>query len=141
MKITKTQADGQVPVTILRLEGTFDANQSNYFLELAEAEIETGAENLLLDLSQVPFMSSAGVRVIYSLYNSLHPRQSSENEIARSRGMREGTYLAPHLKILKPSKQVMNVMRMVGIDRYIEIFEDEAQALAAFANRSPENVS
>jgi anti-anti-sigma factor len=132
MKVTISHTDGDTPVTILRLEGTFDANQSTYFLELAEAEIESGAENLLLDFSQVPFMSSAGVRVIYSLYNSLHPKHSTQEEIARSREMREGTYVAPHLKILKPNMQVLNVMRMVGIDSYIELFNDEAQALSAF---------
>lgn len=55
--------------------------------------------------------------------------------------MREATWIAPHLKILKPNMQVLNVMRMVAVDRCIEIYEDQELALAAFANRLPENVS
>lgn len=72
---------------------------------------------------------------------SVCPSQSSADEIARSGGMREATWIAPHLKILKPNMQVLNVMRMVAVDRCIEIYEDQELALAAFANRLPENVS
>lgn len=132
MEIGITHREGEVPVTIIRVEGEFDAFTSDHVEKQAEIEIDKGAENLILDLSGVAFMSSAGVRVIYSLFNSLHPRESSQQEIARSKQMREGTYIAPHLKILNPNKQVHNVMKMVGIDRYIEIFEDEEAAVAAF---------
>lgn len=132
MEISISHPESEVPVTIIRVEGEFDAYTADQVQKQAEVEIDQGAENLLLDMSGIPFMSSAGVRVIYALFNALHPRQSSEQEIARSKMMREGTYTAPHLKLLKPNKQVLNVMRMVGIDRYIEIFEDEEQAVAAF---------
>lgn len=132
MDITISHPESEVPVTIIRVEGEFDAFTADHVQKQAEIEIDQGAENLILDMYGIPFMSSAGVRVIYALFNSLHPRESSEQEIARSKMMREGTYIAPHLKLLNPNKQVLNVMRMVGIDRYIEIFDNEEQAVAAF---------
>ena len=132
MDVSISHPESEVPVTIIRVDGEFDAFTADHVQKQAEIEIDQGAENLLLDMSGIPFMSSAGVRVIYALFNALHPRESSEQEITRSKMMREGTYTAPHLKLLNPNRQVLNVMKMVGIDRYIEIFEDEEKAIAAF---------
>lgn len=133
MEITVSRTEGEVPVTILRLDGELDALTTEQAQKQAELEIDMGAQNILLDMSGVPFMSSSGVRMIYALFNMLHPLSSSEEDLERAKQMREGVYAAPHLKILSPTKQVLNVMKMVGIDSYIDIFDDEDDAVAAFA--------
>ena len=133
MEITVSRTEGVVPVTILRLDCNLDAITTDQAQKQAELEIDQGAQNLLLDMSGVPFMSSSGVRMIYALFNMLHPLSSSEEDLERAKQMREDAYTAPHLKILSPTKQVLNVMKMVGIDSYIDIFDDEDEAVAAFA--------
>ena len=133
MEITVSRTEGEVPVTILRLDSELDALTTDQAQKQAELEIDQGAQNLLLDMSGVPFMSSSGVRMIYALFHKLHPLSSSEEDLERAKQMREGAYTAPHLKILGPTMQVLNVMKMVGIDSYIDIFDDEDEAVAAFA--------
>ncbi|MEA3439958.1 MAG: STAS domain-containing protein, partial [Chloroflexota bacterium] len=103
MEITVSRTEGEVPVTILRLDCELDALTTDQAQKQAELEIDQGAQNLLLDLSGVPFMSSSGVRMIYALFNKLHPLSSSKEDLERAKQMREDSYTAPHLKILSPT--------------------------------------
>jgi anti-sigma B factor antagonist/stage II sporulation protein AA (anti-sigma F factor antagonist) len=132
MDIKITHKQGSVPVIIIRLEGEFDAASSDQVKHKAHEVIDEGAEYVLLDLSGVPFISSAGIRLIYSLQNQLHPKKPGDEGKAVARSLREGTYISPRLKILNPSNQAMNVFRMIGIDSYIEIYEDEEEAISSF---------
>jgi hypothetical protein len=65
------------------------------------------------------------------LYDLVHASESEEKQ-AIYKGVLSGTYKAPHLKLLKPTKRVHDTLNTVGLDMYIDIFEDERQALAAF---------
>lgn len=132
MEITISQAQGEVPVTIVRAEGIFDSSSVERFMEPTQGAIDGGAENLLVDLSGISFMSSIGIRILNALYFQLHPRESQEKEAEISARIHSGEYRAPHLKLLCPSENVAKVLKMAGMDQYIEIFEEEAQAVDAF---------
>jgi len=132
MDVTLTSYDGPPKVTIIRAAGIFDASATEDFMVPTRKAIESGTENILLDLCEVSFMSSIGIRVINAIYFELHPRESKQKDKEIALKVRDGNYKAPHLKILSPQQNVVKVMKMVGIDQYIEIFEDEDQALAAF---------
>ena len=132
LDVKVTQKQGSVPVTVIRLEGEFDASSSEQVKQKAHEILDEGAEYVLLDLSGVPFISSTGIRLIYSLQNQLHPKKPGDEGKAVARSLREGTYISPRLKILNPSSQAMNVFRMIGIDSYIEIYEDEEEAISSF---------
>ena len=132
MNVKIIQKQGSVPVTIIRLEGEFDAATTDRVKQKAHDAIDEGAEYVLLDLEGVPFISSAGIRVIYALQNQLHPKKPGDEGKEVSRSLREGTYTSSRLKILNPSNQAMNVFRMIGIDSYIEIYEDEEDAISSF---------
>jgi len=132
MNVKITQKQGSVLVTIIRLEGEFDAATTDQVKQKAHDAIDEGAEYVLLDLEGVPFISSAGIRVIYALQNQLHPKKTGDEGKEVSRSLREGTYTSSRLKILNPSNQARNVFRMIGIDSYIEIYEDEEEAISSF---------
>ena len=131
MNILFEAAKGSVPVTIARVSGRFDASTADYFNEKVEEQVKAGTTDLLLDLSDVDFISSIGIRSIGGLYDSLHPGTPEEKK-AIYEGIRSGTYKAPHLKLLNPSSRVMDLFKMVSLDMYLEIFTDERKALAAF---------
>ena len=132
MQIKVEQTQGAVPITIVRLEGEIDAASSVAATERAEEVIEAGATHILLDMSGVPFMSSAGVRFIYHVNNTLAPELPPDQDKVKSQQIREGTYRSPYLKLLNPTSQVLSVMKVVGIDLYLDIFDDEATALGSF---------
>ena len=132
MEIIISEVQTRVPVEVFRLNGEFDANSARAFDEEARKAVQGGAQDVLLDLAKVDFMSSAGIRSISMLYNELCLDCSESERAAINKGIRDGTYKAAHLKLLKPSKRVSMVLQMAGLDMFLEIFDDERKALSSF---------
>ena len=63
------QQDGDV--TVIALAGRLDTNTAPEFEEAANAVLADGANNLVVDLSQCDYVSSAGLRVIIALQKQL----------------------------------------------------------------------
>lgn len=132
MEITQLVIMAREPVTVLRLKGALDSASAGYFTEEARKAIERGTTNILLDFGEVPFMSSVGIRCLSAVYDWLHPIKSAEDQRLVAKGIRDGNYHAPHLKLLNPNAKVQSVIHLVALDRYLQIFTDEESALAAF---------
>ena len=132
METEITNVRGNVPVTILRLRGDFDANSAPQFEEIAGEEIVSGVKDILIDFGEVRFMSSSGIRSLNKLYNSLHENRSEEARRSDNEGIRDGTYQAEHLKLLNPSSSICDVLKTVGLDMVLGIFDNEQEAIAAF---------
>ena len=131
MEIIISQAQGRVPVTIMRLKGDLDYLSADNFDAQARKLVENGARDILVDLSGVAFMSSVGIRSLHMLYDLVHADESEEKK-AVYKGVLSGTYKAPHFKLLNPTRRVHNTLTTVGLDMYIDIFKDEQEAIAAF---------
>ena len=132
MEIIIATTQARVPVTIVRPQGKLDSSSAGYFTEVLRNIIEEGAQDVLIDFSGVPYMSSVGIRSLTAAYDWLHPVHTAEERKAVGRKIHNGTYKAPHLKLLNLSPRVLNILSMVGLDMYLEIFNDEKSALAAF---------
>jgi anti-anti-sigma regulatory factor len=132
MEITVHNLDGKLPVTVLRLNGEFDGSSYADFDKIAQNELENGAQNFVVDFSEVPYMSSAGVRSLNTLYKQLHAGLSEEEKDAAKKGIRSGSYAAPYLKLVNPSDKVCEVLKMTGLEMYLGIYNTEAEALATF---------
>ncbi len=114
------QEQGNVPVTVLRVEGDIDAATHQSLEEKASEVIDGGAKNILLDLSNVQYMGSAGFRAIHAINNMLE-----HGETAR-------TGKSPHLKLLNPTGEVARVIHTLGFDVFLDIYHDREEALNAF---------
>jgi anti-anti-sigma factor len=132
MEILITTVQVRVPVTIMRIKGELDSLSAGYLNSQARDAIDQGAINILLDITAMPFMSSVGVRSLSAIYDWLHPLKTGQEQKSVSEAVRAGTYHAPHLKLLNPTPRVLSVIEMVALDRYLQIFYDETEALAAF---------
>jgi anti-anti-sigma factor len=130
MEILVSQVDGRVPVTVFAVRGQINAETAPQFQAEAEKAIKAGSRHLLLDLSQAPYISSAGLRVLAYLLVLLR-KWSDENQVtakhARGRSRR-----SPYLKLLGPSPDVLRALKMVGFDLFLDIYSDYQKALRAF---------
>jgi anti-anti-sigma factor len=78
MQVTTAPARHKPSVTILAIQGEINAQTSAQFETAARQAIESGARNLLLDLTQVPYVSTAGLRSTQAIFNLLYtPRHRS----------------------------------------------------------------
>lgn len=134
MEIKVSTENGRVPVTVVHVDGNIDASTSDIFKAKTEELVNNGARFILVDLSHAPFVSSAGLRVLHSLFNtlrSLNPDANLSDQDVK-KGISAGTYKSPHLKLLNPSKETKSTFELSGFDMYIEVFTDFKTALASF---------
>jgi anti-anti-sigma regulatory factor len=131
MDIIVSTEQARVPVTVLTLKGRFDATAQKQFLAVAEKEIQSGARYMALDFSGVDYISSAGVRGIDRIFDLLRPHTVSSDE-AMQKGVRDGSYKSPNLKLANLQPRVLEPVKMVGIDMLLDIHPDLKSALASF---------
>jgi hypothetical protein len=132
MEIIVSQEKGRVPVTILHISGAVDSGSAPQLQAHAEQVINGGASCLLLDLKGVPYMSSAGLKALNVIFNRLDPNPSKDQYQEMQKGIRDGTYQSPHLKLLNPTPRVLEVIRIAGLDLYLGVYYNLKDALSAF---------
>jgi anti-anti-sigma factor len=132
MDITVSQEQGRVPVTVFHLNGEITSATYEQLEKTALKAINDGAQFILLDMTKLNFLSSAGLRSIHNLFNELRFRSPNGRDNDIKKGLADGTYKSPHLKLLKPSASVIEVLKMTGYDMFLEIHTDAKTAIASF---------
>ena len=134
MEIKVSTESGRVPVTVLHVDGNIDSSTYEQFQSTAKKLIEEGARYILVDLSHAPFVSSAGLRALHSLFNELRSRypQADLSDEQMKKGISAGTYKSPHLKLLNLSPETKIAFETSGFDMYIDTFTDRNTAVASF---------
>lgn len=132
MEIKTSTENRRVPVTVMEVTGDIDSATHMAFQAKAEELIKGGARHILVDLSRVPYMSSAGLRALSAIFNQLRSLNPDIGEGEMLKRINEGTYKSPHLKLLNLSKQTRTAFETAGFDMYIETFTDFQEALSSF---------
>ena len=134
MEIKVSNESGRVPITVVHVDGNIDSSTYEKFQSAAKQLIDEGARYILVDLSHAPFVSSAGLRALHSLFNELrasNPEANLSDEQMR-KGISAGTYKSPHLKLLNLSPETKIAFETSGFDMYIDTFTDMKAAIASF---------
>jgi len=141
MEITITRIEKPVPITILHLEGKLDGANYESLIDEAQEVYAAGVRDIILDMSQLIFISSAGLAALHQVAlmfrGEKHPGQdegwAAYHAIDRDRGSRT----QEHIKLLSPSEQVRRVLDLTGFSSLFEIYTDLHQAVASFSLVSP----
>jgi hypothetical protein len=130
MEIVVSQEQGRVPVTVFHIKGEITSDEE--LNAKAEEAFRAGTRDLLLDLREVPYMSSQGLRGLHFIYTLLRTDAPAESDQAVKSGIAAGTFTSPHLKLLGPSAKTLDVLKMTGYDMFLEIHHNLEQAIASF---------
>jgi len=136
MEILVEQAKGKVPVTILKLQGELDG--SNYLDVISKAKelYHAGTRDILLDMSQVNFMSSAGLVALHSIALLMRgdspedPESGWEVFHAIDRDRESG--VQKHMKLLNPQPKVVSTLHKTGMDVFFDIHQNLQMAISSF---------
>jgi ABC-type transporter Mla MlaB component len=129
LNITASQIQGDVPVTILHLSGHLHGNTEKDLLDRARQAQEDGSKYLLLDLSQVEVLTSAGLRAIHHIFNLFTPQ--SDRELIRQHG--DEPYKSPYVKLVCPNPNIYYVLNIAGFLQNIPIYNDMDEATNSFS--------
>ncbi len=132
MDVSVSTTDTRVPVTVFHIKGDIQANTYEELQMMVEQAYQNGMRNLLLDLSDVSYISSAGLRALHYIFTMLRGNLPGESDEAIKRGLMDGSFKSPHLKLLKPSPTVQRILKTAGFDMYLESYDDLREALDSF---------
>jgi anti-anti-sigma regulatory factor len=136
MNISVSKADGKVPVTVLRLDGQLDGQNYQELISKAQELYTAGARDFLLDLSDLTYISSAGLVALHSVALLARGEELPDTEggwsAYRSMGRSSEAGMQKHVKLLNPRSEIMNVLDMVGFGNVFEIFTNLDEAVNSF---------
>ncbi|HSK88013.1 MAG TPA: STAS domain-containing protein [Anaerolineales bacterium] len=129
LNITASHIQGEIPVMVLHLSGHLHGNTEPELLERVRQAYEDGFKYLLLDLSGVDVLTSAGLRAIHNIFNLLTP----EEDVAIIRQHGDEPYKSPYFKLVCPNPDVYYVLNIAGFLQNILIYNDMDEAVGSFA--------
>ncbi len=139
MEIAVSYEQGRVPVTVLHVQGEINANSYEQLQAQAQAAVEAGTRDMLLDLAEVTFISSAGLRALHYAFTLVRTDSPAESDAALSKGLRDGTWRSPHLKLL--TRIFVDERRTIdGIFLELRRERDRSEHLCIIAERSINNL-
>jgi anti-anti-sigma factor len=130
LTIDLTQVQGNVPVTVMRLSGHLHGHTEDQLLDAARQAQQDGSKYLLLDLSGVEILTSAGLRAIHNIFNLLTP----ESDVEIIHQHREEPYKSPYFKLVCPNPNIYYVLNIAGFLQNIPIYNDEEEAIRSFSD-------
>lgn len=136
MNISVSQQQGNVPVTVMEVDGQLDGQSYQDLIGKARELYDAGARDFILDLSDLTYISSAGLVAIHSIALLVKGEELPDPESGwsayRSMGRTSAAGLQTHIKLLNPREEVKNVLDMVGFGNVFQIFNDLDEAVKSF---------
>lgn len=100
-------------VDLITVEGRVDSNTSPELEKALEERMQGGRYNLVLDLSGVTYMSSAGLRALVSALRSCKKKNGN-------------------VVIATPSERVAEVLSLAGLDALFTSYDNITEAVGSF---------
>jgi len=136
MLITVSQEQGKVPVTVLHLHGDLDSSNYTEVIKKTREVHSSGARNVIIDMSDVPYMSSAGLmcmQMVAMLFSGhSQGRDEAGGPVVRAFDPRLDEPARRHVKLVNPGTQVQGLLETVGLKQFFAIFSDVQSAVDSF---------
>ena len=100
-------------VTIIAVEGRVDSSSASYLGQTLTESLESGGTRLVVDLKDVDYVSSAGLREFVS---ALKKAQQDEGD----------------LRLASPSDRVREVLQLSGLDSILSVYDTRKEAVGSF---------
>jgi len=136
MEIIISQNQDTSPVSIMQLKGALDGNTYEYFITEAQKLYDAGLRNLIVDMTGLTFLSSAGIAALHRIARVFRGEDRTTMEEGWSAihvmGRDRNNGFQEHIKLLNPNERIQDVLDMVGLKTFFEIYTDIHPAIASF---------
>lgn len=136
MQISFSKHGGRVLVMVMELAGDIDASTYTDVINRAQEIYDEGVRDLLIDLSKVPYVSSAGLMSLHMVVKifsgqSVSAKGGGRPSFSAINQERDGSVRA-HVKLLSPQPAVEQVLDVVGLKQFFEVHTDFDTAVKSF---------
>lgn len=136
MNISVSQMQGSVPVTVLKLDGQLDGQNYQDLIAKARELYQANARDFVLDLSDLTYISSAGLVALHSVALLAKGEDTPDPDQGwatyRSLGRTSAAGVQEHVKLVNPRDEVKSVLNMVGFTDVFAIYKDLDEAVKSF---------
>ena len=136
MEIIISQNQNTSQVTVMQLKGALDGSTYEKFITEAQELYDAGIRNLMLDMSELTFLSSAGLAGLHRIARVFNGEDHSTMEegwsAIHAMGKERDSGFQKHVKLLNPSEKIQDVLDTVGFKTFFEIFTEINPAMASF---------
>ena len=126
------------PITIVSLFGELDASNYMTLVDKVAELYREGTRNLLIDLSEMPFMASSGlvafhrVALIMREESPVEPEDQWNPMRAIANDMQNDSGHDRHCKLLNPQSRVAQTLQVTGFDKILAVYFDRETAINSF---------
>ncbi len=136
MEIIISQNQDTSPVSIMQLKGSLDGSTYEHFITEAQKLYDGGTRNLIVDMTGLTFLSSAGIAALHRIARVFRGEDRTNMEegwsAIHAMGRDRGNGFQEHIKLLNPNEKIQDVLDMVGFKTFFEIYTDIHPAIASF---------
>jgi anti-anti-sigma regulatory factor len=136
MQIDVSTQEGSVPVHVVQPHGDLDGSNYTQLIDFVRKRYQEGACDFVLDLSDVPFVSSAGLMAIHSVALMLRGEATPDIEAGwsalKSADQSRDMGLQVHVKLVGLQEGVADTLDKVGFTQFFAIFPNVPDAVASF---------
>ncbi len=118
LKMTSERAQGKENIVVIHLGGWLDALSEARLVAAVQKAKDEGAEYVLLELSEMDTITSAGIRAMQKAYQILTPKVEA--------------YKIPHLKLCNAPAQIYQVLGITGFLLNVPMYESMDDAIDSF---------
>jgi anti-anti-sigma factor len=137
MQTTIERVDAPLPITVMTLAGELDASNYLKLVDDVRPLYDSGVRNLLLDLTDLSFISSSGLVSLYMIEKLMQGQEPPDPEYGWGamheigRAVEDGT-AQKSVQLCGAQPAVSEVIERTGLDRLFPMHPDRAAAIAAF---------
>ena len=128
LTVTTSQIQGDVSVTVFHLAGHLHGATEKDLIDRARQAHEDGARHLLLEISELDVLSSAGLRAIQNIFKLFTP--PDDVETMRAHG--EEPYKSPYFKMVCAKPEIYYILNITGFSQNILIYNNLEEASSSF---------
>jgi len=136
MNISVSQSKGRVAVTVIKLDGQLDGQSYQSLIAKARETYGSGARDFLIDLTDLTYISSAGLVALHTVALLARGEAIPDTEAGwsaiRSMGHTSNSGVQEHVKLVNPRAEVKSVLEMVGFGNAFQIFTNLDEAVKSF---------
>jgi anti-anti-sigma regulatory factor len=136
MEIKILQEQARNDVSVIYVAGHLDGQTYQELISAASEVIGTGVKNILLDLSDLTYISSAGLVSLHTVAlltrgETLPNPEQGWSTLKSMDRTRDGGF-QKYVKLLNPRPEITRVLEMVGFSEFFEVFTDKQKAIDSF---------
>jgi anti-anti-sigma factor len=118
LKVTSERAQGREDIMIIHVGGWLDAHAEGQFVDAVQKARDEGAKYVLLELSEMDTITSAGIRAMQKAYQIVTPRDEA--------------FKIPYLKLCNAPAQIYQVLGITGFLINVPMYESMEDAIDSF---------